>query len=114
MQKIFSHRLSLLAFLLFLFLFFSSRPAHAHPADLYAHTITVALTQTDMRVEWKIKPGLLLVNFIWNEMDVNQDGSVSEEEGRDWSESRLGQLTVTVDGKSLPLTVDSINIPSSL
>ena len=104
---------SFLAFILIIFLL-PARPAHAHPADLYAHTITVALTQTDMRVEWKIKPGLLLVNFIWNEMDVNQDGSVSEEEGRDWSESRLGQLTVTVDGKSLPLTVDSINIPSSL
>ena len=114
MQKIFSHRLSLLAFLLFLFLFFSSRPAHAHPADLYAHTITVKLTQTDVQVEWKIKPGLLLVNFIWNEMDVDQDGSVSEEEGRDWSESRLEQLTVTVDGKSLPLTVDSIKVPSTL
>ncbi len=67
-----------------------------------------------MRIEWKIKPGLLLVNFIWNEMDVNQDGSVSEEEGRNWSNSRLGQLTVTVDGKSLPLMVDSMTIPSSL
>ena len=104
---------SFLAFILIIFLL-PARPAHAHPADLYAHTITVALTQTDMRVEWKIKPGLLLVNFIWNEMDVNQDGSVSEEEGRDWSESRLGQLTVTVDGKSLPLTVDSIKVPSTL
>ncbi|MBI3165034.1 MAG: PD40 domain-containing protein [Chloroflexi bacterium] len=113
-QKIISHRLSLLALLLFLLSFFPIQPALAHPADLYAHTITVELTQTDMRVEWQVKPGLLLVNFIWNEMDVDQDGSVSEEEGRNWSASRLDQLTVTVDGKSLPLAVDSINIPSSL
>lgn len=104
----------LIAIIVAAFLFLPLHNAKAHPADLYAHTIAVTLAQTDMRIEWQVKPGLLLVNFIWNEMDANQDGSVSEEEGRDWSESRLGQLTVSLDGKSLPLTVDSITIPSSL
>lgn len=106
------HKLT--AFFIAVFILLPFHSAKAHPADLYAHTITVKLTQTDMRVEWQVKPGLLLVNFIWNEMDVDQDGSVSEEEGRNWSASRLDQLTVTVDGKSLPLAVDSINIPSGL
>ena len=71
------------------FLFLPLRTAKAHPADIYAHTITIALSQTKMQIEWKIKPGPLLVNFIWNEMDSNQDGTISEDEAQTWSASRL-------------------------
>ncbi|MCB0118209.1 MAG: PD40 domain-containing protein [Anaerolineales bacterium] len=88
--------------------------AKAHPADIYAHTITITLSQNDMRVEWQIKPGPLLVNFIWNEMDADQDGSVSDAEAETWSASRLDLLTASLDDKSLPLTVDSLHIPSTL
>ncbi len=93
------------------------RPAEtvkAHPADIYAHTITVTLSQTEMQIKWQLKPGPLLVNFIWNEMDADQDGSVSESESASWSASRLDLLLVSLDGKSLPLRVDSIEIPSSM
>lgn len=113
-EKLKKHLIKLTAIVIIAFYLLPIQPAHAHPADLYAHTITINLTQTDMRIEWQVKPGLLLVNFIWNEMDVNQDGSVSEEEGKIWSRSRLEQLTISLDGKSLPLTVDSIKIPSTL
>ena len=95
-------------------LFLPLHTAKAHPADIYAHTITITLSQTKMQIEWKIKPGPLLVNFIWNEMDANQDGSVSEDEAQTWSASRLDLFLISLDGKSLPLTVDSINIPSSM
>jgi len=96
------------------FLLLPLRTAKAHPADVYAHTITVNLTQTQMTIKWQIKPGPLLVNFIWNEMDSNQDGTVSEDEAQTWSASRLDSFLVSLDGKTLPLTVDSINIPSSM
>ncbi len=113
-EKLKKYLIKLVAIFIISFCLLPSQPVHAHPADLYAHTITITLTQTDMHIEWQVKPGLLLVNFIWNEMDVNQDGSVSEEEGQNWSESRIEQLTATLDGKSLPLAVDSITIPSTL
>ena len=102
------------AILTIAFLLLPIRTAHAHPADLYAHTITIALSQTDVRVEWKLSPGLLLVNFIWNEMDANQDGLVGDSEAESWSASRLDLLRVSLDGKPLPLTVDSIHVPPSL
>ncbi len=86
----------------------------AHPADIYTHTITITLSQTKLKVDWQIKPGLLLVNFIWNEMDADQNGSVSDDEAQAWSASRLELLRVSLDGKSLPLTVDSIQVPSTL
>lgn len=96
------------------FLFLPIHIAKAHPADIYAHTITVILSQTEMQIEWQIKPGPLLVNFIWNEIDADQDGIVSDSESETWSASRLDLLLVSLDGKSLPLTVDSIQFPSSL
>ena len=96
------------------FLFLPIHSAKAHPADIYAHTITVTLSQTEMQIEWQIKPGPLLVNFIWNEMDADQDGTVSEDEAQTWSASRLDLFLISLDGKSLPLKVDSIKIPSSM
>ena len=96
------------------FLLSPTQTARAHPVDQYAHTITITLSQSDMQVEWQVKPGPLLVNFIWNEMDADQDGLVSDAEAETWSASRLNLLLVSLDGKSLPLTVDSVQIPATL
>jgi len=107
-------RFNLTAITIIAFLLFPTKTVQAHPADLYAHTITIDLSQTDMQIEWQIKPGPLLVNFLWNEMDANQDGSVSEDEAEVWSVSRLNQLTATLDDKPLPLTIVSVQLPSAL
>lgn len=111
MKKI---RFNLTAITIIAFLLFPTKTVQAHPADLYAHTITIDLSQTDIQIEWQIKPGPLLVNFLWNEMDANQDGSVSEDEAEVWSVSRLNQLTATLDDKPLPLTIVSVQLPSAL
>ena len=111
MKKI---RFNLTAITVIAFLLFPTKTVQAHPADLYAHTITIDLSQTDMQIEWQIKPGPLLVNFLWNEMDANQDGSVSEDEAEVWSVSRLNQLAATLDDKPLPLTIVSVQLPSAL
>lgn len=102
------------AILVIAFLLLPSHTARAHPADLYAHNIIITLSQTRMTIEWQVKPGPLLVHFIWNEMDENQDGIISDSEAEAWSASRLDLMRVSLDGKSLPLIVDSIKIPTSL
>ncbi|HNB37524.1 MAG TPA: hypothetical protein PK414_14960, partial [Anaerolineales bacterium] len=106
--------LKLTAIITVAFLLFPAYSVKAHPADLYAHTITITLSQTEMQIEWQLKPGPLLINFIWNQMDTDQNGAISDSESKSWSASRLDLLQVSLDGKSLPLTVDSIQIPSSL
>lgn len=90
------------------------QPAKAHPADLYAHTITINFTQTQIQIQWELKPGPLLVNFLWNEMDVDQDGTISKSESENWSASYLDLLTASVGESSLPLTVDSVQLPGTL
>lgn len=87
---------------------------HAHPADLYAHTITINISKTELHIEWQIKPGPLLINFIWNQMDEDKNGSISDDEADKWSASYLDLLTATLNGASLPLRVDSVHLPSSL
>lgn len=109
-----SQLFKLTAILVIAFLLFPAETAKAHPADVYAHAITITLSQTRMQIKWQIKPGPLLVNFLWNEMDKDQDGIISDSESDSWSASRLDLLLVSLNGKSLPLTVDSVQLPSSL
>lgn len=108
------HLLKLTAIFLIAFLVLPARTVKAHPADLYAHTISITFSQTTMQIEWKIKPGPLLVNFLWTEMDKDQDGSLSLAETESWSASYRDLLLVSLDGKSLPLTMDSVQLPTTL
>lgn len=88
--------------------------ARAHPADLYAHKIFITFSQTELQIEWQIKPGPLLVNFLWAEMDKDQDGLISDPETESWSASYRDLLLVSLDGKSLPLNMDSLQLPATL
>lgn len=108
------HLFKLTAIFFIAFLLLPAHKVKAHPADLYAHTISITFSQTKMQIEWQIKPGPLLVNFLWAEMDKDQDGSVSASESESWSASYRDLLLVSLDGKSLPLTMDSVQLPATL
>ena len=93
-------------------IFFPIKNAQAHPADIYAHTINAAISQSGLQVEWIVKPGPLLTNFLWNEMDSNQDGSLSENEVATWGRARTALFTASLDDKPLPLLIDSVQLPA--
>lgn len=103
-----------IALLLILLSSLAGTPVQAHPADIYAHTINVTITQTGLQIHWVIKPGPLLTNFLWYEMDVDEDGSLSQAEGEAWSSARAALMTATLDDKPLPLRMDSLQLPASL
>ena len=86
--------------------------AQAHPADIYAHTINAAITQSGLQIEWIVKPGPLLTNFLWNEMDSDQDGILSESEVATWGNARAALITASLDDKPLPLLIDSVQLPA--
>ncbi|MBE0683200.1 MAG: hypothetical protein IH589_14930 [Anaerolineales bacterium] len=88
--------------------------AKAHPADIYAHTINVTISQAGLNIEWVMKPGPLLTNYLWNEMDSNQDGALSQVEAETWGSARAALITSTLDDKPLPLLMDSIQLPTDL
>lgn len=102
---------TLLLFFIFLS-FIPLRTAQAHPADLYAQNIKININQNDLQIEWEIKPGPLLVNFIWNQADVDGDGLINESEAIRWGNNNVPLLTATLEDKPLPLTLESMQLPT--
>ena len=100
--------------ILILLLSIHPEPVQAHPADLYAHNIHVDISQTGLKIKWQIKPGPLLVNFIWNEIDSNGDGILSQDESDSWAGSRADLMAATLDDKPFPLLTDSAQLPKDL
>lgn len=88
--------------------------ARAHPADLYAHTLHVTISNTGLQIEWVVKPGPLLTNFLWYEMDSDQDGTLSPFETETWGNARAALMTATLDDKPFPLRMDSVQLPADL
>lgn len=88
--------------------------AQAHPADLYAHTINITVTHDGLDINWVVKPGPLLTNFLWYEMDANGDGVLSPFEVESWGNVRAALMTATVDDTPLPLRIDSVQLPGEL
>ena len=108
-MKIYKPLISILTLAL---IFFPIKNAQAHPADIYAHTININITRSGLQIEWIVKPGPLLTNFLWNEMDTNQDGTLSEGESQTWGSARAALLAASLDDKPLPLLMDSVQIPT--
>lgn len=94
---------------------FSSHSASAHPADMYFHAHTLHLSPEQLRVEWVITPGPLLVQSIWYQVDQDLDGEVAAEDAEAWFAPYVKSLVVVLDGaEQLDLQLESLTWPSSL
>ena len=100
--------------LLLLLLFTQSSPALAHPADVYTHHIYIDLAQDSVAVKWEIRPGPLLIQSLWYDADKNQDGAVDDKEASQWLAPRLSKFTAMLNGTVTPLTLDTVQFPSSV
>jgi ABC-type nickel/cobalt efflux system permease component RcnA/Tol biopolymer transport system component len=99
-------------FLLSLFCSTGASPVLAHPADVYTHSIHVTLAEEDLSIRWEIKPGPMLVSYLWSEADANADGAVSENEARNWAGSRLSNFSAALDGRPILLNLEAVHFPS--
>jgi nickel/cobalt exporter len=102
--------LLLLAFLVF----DRVSPAFAHPADVYTHNIHLDISTDALAIKWEIKPGPLLIQALWFDADVDQDGLVSREEANAWAASRISKFSASLDGRNLPLQVDEVEFPATI
>lgn len=94
-----------------LFAWIPAPSAFAHPADIYAHSLKVAINPQGMSVRWEIKPGPMLASMVWYGADTDRDGTVSAQETQAWGETRASQLVVALDENPLPLQLDEIQLP---
>ncbi len=88
--------------------------AHAHPADVYAQTLNITISQTSLQIVWEVKPGPMLSSFLWYEADADQDGNLTTLEADAWGGARAALLTATLDDKPLSLLIDSVKMPADL
>ncbi|MFN8412929.1 MAG: hypothetical protein U0Z26_11120 [Anaerolineales bacterium] len=100
--------------IVFLLLFLQATPVSAHPADVYTHAIYIDIKQNAVSVKWQIKPGPILISYIWYQVDVNQDNVVSSDEANQWVSAHLKEFTATLGNANLPLQLDGLQFPSSL
>ncbi len=107
-------KLFIIPILACIFFFTSTSIVWAHPADIYAHTINVTISQTGLKIKWIVKPGPLLTNFLWHEMDADQDGTLTPSEAETWGSARAALFTATLDDKPLSLLIDSVQLPADL
>lgn len=89
--------------------------AYAHAPDMYGQTQNIQITADGMQIEWKIAPGPLLADAIWNAADQNQDGSVSPDEAQAWVAPFLDGLSFSFDSAPLKLNqTQEVHWPASV
>jgi len=91
------------------------RVAHAHPADMYAQEGSIRLTRDGFLLDWKITPGPMLAGAIWDSVDQNHDGSISQGEALAWGGTVFPLWTAGLDGgQNIALQLNDIHWPTSL
>jgi len=88
--------------------------AHAHPADMYFHTITVDLSAEGLQILWKFVPGSMITHVIWQEADKNGDDVISQKEAEIWIAPLLENFSAKLDEKPLILEFASFSWPDQM
>ncbi|MGC4191998.1 MAG: hypothetical protein QM589_12675, partial [Thermomicrobiales bacterium] len=86
----------------------------AHPLDEYPQLSYVTVTPTTIEVEVDATPGVLLAADTLAEIDTNGDQTISDTEAQAYVNTIVNQLSLAVDGTSLPLTLASYEMPAYL
>jgi nickel/cobalt exporter len=87
----------------------------AHPADMYFQITTLTLDADTIRLDWSVSPGPMLAFYVWNQVDQDKDGAISQDEARQWAEPHIPELAASIDQQaSIAWEIDSVEWPSSL
>lgn len=109
----YKHRYSILLILL-IFCAVPISTALAHPADGYVHVIHAEVAAQGLTIDWELKPGPMLIAYIWFQVDRDRDEMLSDPEQQAWAQNNLISLSASLDGAGLPLQLEASDFPSSL
>lgn len=85
---------------------------HAHRMDGLLQSSLVEILPSQLGVEVTLVPGIAIAPKVAALLDANGDGMVSEIESAVWGEAFMECQRVIVDGRSLPLNLQSIRFSS--
>jgi hypothetical protein len=84
-------------------------PAGAHRLDEYLQATTIAVEKRRVEVEIRLAPGVSVFPLVFADIDSDGDGVASPAEQRAYAERVIGDLSLIVDGRELPLRQISSN-----
>jgi hypothetical protein len=83
----------------------------AHRRDEYLQAARLAIDPGGVQLELDLTPGIALAEAIIADVDRNRDGSLSQDEQRDYAGSALSALTLEVDGTPLLAQLTAASFP---
>jgi hypothetical protein len=85
--------------------------APAHRLDEYLQATLISVENDRVQVSIRLIPGVAVSSVVLASIDTNGDGVISEAEQQTYVERVLGDLSITVDGKSAGPTLLSQKFP---
>ena len=95
-------------------LFAAPKAALAHPADVYLQATYITVQPTQIVVELKLAPAVLVAPALLTTLDANGDQQIGEAEWQAYVDQVVPQLVLQVDGQPVPLTVTALETPPYL
>ncbi len=87
------------------------KAAWAHRIDEYLQATIVSLQENEAQASMRLIPGVMVAPSVIAAIDSNHDGMFSENEKQAYVQRVLGDLSVTIDGKSVRPTLRSWSFP---
>ena len=87
-------------------------PAFAHRLDEYLQAATIDVAKGHVAVRLHLTPGVEVAAQVLSSIDTNGDGLISQVEQETYAGQVRDDLTLSVDGKTLPLRLDSSSFPT--
>jgi hypothetical protein len=88
-----------------------SGPAAAHRLDEYLQATVISLENDRVAATLRLTPGVAVSATVLAAVDANSDGTITAGEQRAFAEHVLHDLSLTVDGKALPLHLATVEFP---
>jgi hypothetical protein len=94
-----------------LLLLSAATPATAHRLDEYLQAATIDLAKDHVAVEIRLTPGVEVFAAVLAGIDTDGDGIISDAERQAYAGRVLGDLSLTLDAKPVPLRLTSFSFP---
>lgn len=88
-----------------------ARVASAHRLDEYLQATIISVDKDHIQASMRMIPGVAVSSSVIAAIDSNGDGIISGAEQRAYAERVLGDLSLTVDGRSVKLKLVSVDFP---
>jgi hypothetical protein len=85
----------------------AAAPAGAHRLDEYLQATTLAVEKGRVEMEIRLTPGVAVFPIVFASIDSDADGVMSAKERRAYADRVTGDLSLSVDGRRLPLRLVS-------